>query len=390
LTARAAVVFEADRGQDARDTERIREPEMTDRERFVRTLTGQPVDRVPFMKIFGQENRISPNWEEEYPGIGGCIDDLLGFEGVARGWGSAPVNCDLARTGPVEIVEETENTITRRFRTGKVEMVHKGGDYNRHTVAWPVTDRASWDRLKAEHLDPDDPSRFPGDWADWAAARRDRTFPLQLTHRGVYGFPREVVGDEALAYLFYDAPELVHDILDAYTSMCLAVWERMTADVDFDLIECWEDMAYRSGSLVSPKTFREFLKPQYERIAAFARDHGIPIVLVDSDGLVEELTGLMAESGVTAMYPYEVQSGNDVARVRRQWPEFACIGGLDKQVMTRGRDAIDREIDRARDLIRLGRVIPGPDHFVLKDVTFEAYRYFMERLREVVMTSRPG
>ena len=58
--------------------------------------------------------------------------------------------------------------------------------------------------------------------------------------------------------------------------------------------------------------------------------------------------------------------------------------------MARGRAAIDREMERARGLIRKGRFIPGPDHFVLSDVTYANYRYFMESLREVVMTTRPG
>ena len=30
-------------------------------------------------------------------------------------------------------------------------------------------------------------------------------------------------------------------------------------------------------------------------------------------------------------------------------------------------------------------MIPGPDHFPLSNVSWEHYRYFMERLREVVM-----
>jgi hypothetical protein len=43
---------------------------------------------------------------------------------------------------------------------------------------------------------------------------------------------------------------------------------------------------------------------------------------------------------------------------------------------------------RARELIKTGRLIPGPDHFPIKS-SFENYRYFMERLKEVVMTTKP-
>jgi len=159
--------------------------------------------------------------------------------------------------------------------------------------------------------------------------------------------------------------------------------------VQFDLIECWEDMASKNGSFISPKTFREFMTPCYKKIAAFASKHGIKVILVDSDGFVEDLTEFMLEGGVTAMYPYEALAGNDVARVLDRYPKVGVIGGLRKEAMYEGREAIDTEIEKARVLIRKGRYIPGPDHFVLKTCTFANYRYFMERLREVVMTTSP-
>jgi len=164
----------------------------------------------------------------------------------------------------------------------------------------------------------------------------------------------------------------------------------MCEEVEFDLIEFWEDMASKNGSIISPATFREFMKPQYAKVAKFAQEHGIKILLVDSDGFIEGLTELMLEAGVTALYPYEVQAGNDVAKMLDMYPKLGVIGGLNKNAMAEGKDAIDREMEKARTLIRKGRFIPGPDHFVLSDVTFANYRYFMESLREVVMTTRPG
>ncbi len=70
---------------------------MNTRKRFVKTLTGEKVDRVPFMKIFGGTNAIHPEWEKEYPCIGECIDELLKFDGTYRGWATTPVNMDPSR-----------------------------------------------------------------------------------------------------------------------------------------------------------------------------------------------------------------------------------------------------------------------------------------------------
>jgi uroporphyrinogen-III decarboxylase len=363
---------------------------MTSRERFVATMTGRPVDRVPFIKVFGGTNAVLPRWEQEEPGISGTIDRLLGFEGTYRGWAESWVNVRLSRIGPPVVVSEDEVQQVVRHQDGTVEIVQKSGDYHHHTVEWPVKSRADWERIKARHLDPDDPERFPADWNAKLPELRGREYPLQLTHGGVYGFARNMMGDEALLYACYDDPALVHDIMDTYTGMVIRIWERMVREVSFDLIELWEDMASKNGCLLSPAMFREFMRPNYERVAAFAGRHGIEIILVDSDGYTDHLALEMAAAGVTAMYPFEVQSGCDVAAVRERLPRLGVVGGLDKESMARGRGAVDREMERARDLIRMGRFIPGPDHFVLSNVAFGDYRYFMERLRDVVHTTTPG
>ena len=363
---------------------------MNTRERFVGTLTGRPVDRVPFMKVFGGANAVKPHWEEQRPGISTCIDEILQFEGPHRGWGCTPVNMDPSSLRAPEVLEQDDVRVVRRRGDGAVEVLLKGGDFHRQVIEWPVRDRASWERLRSEHLQADDPSRFPPDWTEWVERYRERDYPLQLTHRGVYGFARNMLGDVNLAYAFYDDPDLVHEIMDTYTEMAIAVWEKMVVDVDFDLIECWEDMASKNGSFVSPKTFREFMTPNYQRIAEFARAHGIKVILVDSDGLIEELTGLMLEAGVTALYPYEVQAGNDVARVLDTYPRVGAVGGLEKNAMALGKAAMDSELGKAEMLIRKGRFIPGPDHFVLSNVDWVDYRYFMERLREIVLSTPVG
>jgi hypothetical protein len=360
------------------------------RERFVRALTGREVDRVPFMRVFGGTNHIVPDWENEYPGIGSCIDELLGFEGVYRGWQITPVNMALSQLPPRTIIEDSLNKRVVRDGDGTVRVMQKGQDFHSHIVEWPVKSRSDWLYIKEHYMQADDPTRFPSDWREKVAEYKTRDYPLQLTHKGVYGFIRNLLGDVNLAYAFYDDPELVHDIMDTYTDMAIAIWRRMVAHCDFDLIECWEDMACRNGSLISPEFFNRFMKPNYQKIAQFAREHDIPIILVDSDGNIEELTGLMLAAGVTALYPYEVQAGNDVVKMLNTYPTLGVIGGLDKNVMAQGKEAIDREMERARALIQMGRFIPGPDHFVLSDTTFANFRYFMESLREVVMTTKPG
>ncbi len=363
---------------------------MNTRERFVRTLTGQDVDRVPFMKIFGGDNAILSSWLADHPEINGKIDEILGFEGGYRGWRITPVNFWLSSVPAGKVVSEDDKYIIYRNGDGSLVQSSKSGDFHNQTLEYPVKDANDWDRIKSQYLNPYDKSRIPDNWRDYVELYKNRDFPLQLTCGGVYGFARNMMGDEALCYAFYDEPELVHDIINTYISMTLKIWEILCKDVQFDLAECWEDMASKTGCIISPSTFREFLSPHYRRIKSFLDAHNIPILLVDSDGNIDDLSEVMYECGVNAMYPFEVGAGCNVIEVLDKLPKMGALGCLEKNSCALGKDAIEEQMEIARNLIRHGRCIPGPDHFVLSNVSYEGYKYFMTRLREVIMTTPVG
>ena len=99
--------------------------ELTTRERFVRTLTGQEVDRVPFMRIFGAGNQVLPTWKKENPGVGEYIDELIGFEGGYRGWRITPVNFWLCGDIRWETIEENEHYLIRRSSIGQRKFIKR-------------------------------------------------------------------------------------------------------------------------------------------------------------------------------------------------------------------------------------------------------------------------
>jgi len=164
----------------------------------------------------------------------------------------------------------------------------------------------------------------------------------------------------------------------------------MCRDVQFDLVEFWEDMASKTGSIISPDSFNEFMAPNYRKVRDFAAAHKIPILLVDSDGYTDELAHLMAANGVNSLYPFEVGAGCDTLKVLRELPTMSAIGCLEKNACALGKDAIDEQMEIARKLIKNGRCIPGTDHFVMYDASFENYMYFMNSLRDVILTTKPG
>ena len=111
---------------------------------------------------------------------------------------------------------------------------------------------------------------------------------------------------------------------------------------------------------------------------------------MDSDGYVDKLAHQMAACGVNAMYPFEVGAGCQVSKVLQAIPNIGAIGCLEKNSCALGKDAIDEQMEIARNLIRGGRCIPGPDHMVLNNVPFENYLYFMRCLKDIIFHTKPG
>ena len=109
-----------------------------------------------------------------------------------------------------------------------------------------------------------------------------------------------------------------------------------------------------------------------------------------SNGDVRKLVPLWLEGGVTLIFPWETQMGLDITEVRRQYPELQMVGGLNKAVLAHDRTAMDGELEKVPWMLEQGRYLPAVDHFVPPDVSWDNYRYFYERLREMVWEYGPA
>jgi hypothetical protein len=167
------------------------------------------------------------------------------------------------------------------------------------------------------------------------------------------------------------------------TTLWLGLYERVAAEVQIDHIHIWEDMSGRQGSLISPAMVEEFMMPCYDRIAGFARDHGVRLVSVDTDGNCSELVPVMMKHGVNMFFPFEVQAGNDILAYRRQYPQLGIMCGLDKRVLSGTHADVDREVTKAAAMVKLGRYVPGFDHLIPPDATWANFKYAAEQLKQI-------
>ena len=87
-------------------------------------------------------------------------------------------------------------------------------------------------------------------------------------------------------------------------------------------------------------------------------------------------------SGIDGMLPFEVAAGMDIRQIRREFPNFRILGGIDKREIAKGKAAIDLEL-KLPFMFKSGGYIPGMDHHVHPDVSYEDFQYYLCKCREI-------
>jgi len=256
-------------------------------------------------------------------------------------------------------------------------------------VTHPVTDRDSWERDVKWRMDPNTPERQKLNDQEDEKIRRVSAQGAMVgqTAVGGYMYLRSLVGPEGALYMFYDEPKLIHEMMEAWFNLADATIARNQAVHELDELFLAEDNCYNCGPLISPDMIREFFFPYYQQlitnIKARQPKKGLPFFQIDTDGDCRPLIPVYQELGVNYFSPFEVASGCDVVELRKQYPDLLMRGGIDKRELAKGKDAIDRMIDRIMPFMAAqGGYIPMCDHGVPEEVDFEDYMHFRKRLRE--------
>jgi len=257
-------------------------------------------------------------------------------------------------------------------------------------VNHPVTDWNNWEKDVKWRLDPTTPSRgAPESYVTYLRNLAQEGGMIGQRCIGGYMYLRSLVGPEGALYLFYDDPDLIHDMMKTWfelTDAVLAKHQALIAPYKLDELFFAEDICYNCGPLISPDMIREFLFPYYQQIITNikARQQGRGLYLqIDSDGDCRPAIPVYQEIGADYFLPFEVASGCDVVALRKQYPELLMRGGFDKRIIAAGKEAIDREVDRIMPFMSAhGGYIPMCDHGVPAEVNFEDYIHFRKRLKE--------
>lgn len=253
-------------------------------------------------------------------------------------------------------------------------------------LEFPISDKKDFEELKDFWKSIPFKNRIPENWDFLVEKYKKRTYPLVIGGYpiGFFGTLRNLMGPEAILYAFYDNPNLVKDMISFLVEHYISIWGIVLEKIKVDYVQIWEDMCYRGGSLISPSMFREFILPAYKKLSNFLKDMDINILLVDCDGDITELIPLWIEGGVTGIWPFEVQAGMDIYKIRNNFPKLQILGGINKKAIALGKKTIDNELKKVKQVLYKGGYIPFIDHCVPPDISWGNFEYYRYKLNNII------
>lgn len=360
-------------------------PALTDRERFLRYMHFQPVDRIPLMEM-GYWPETLERWHHE--GLPPWVTEIRHIEDYLQldrsfnvNW--LPINHRIYPAFERTVLSETENEEIVRDEWGVTFRQQKHYKTIPQYIRFPVENEADYEAL-LPRLNGRDPGRYTEDFDEDLRWRRWRGEIVGVNFHAFFGFPRGLMGLENYCMAFYDQPELVRRMIADRVQFARDLLKPLLDARVLDFVQVWEDMAFKTAPLVSPQIVREFMLPAYEELVDLLCAGGVQAIMVDCDGRVNDLLPIYMEAGIDGTHPCEIAAGADPLLLRRLNPRCMLIGGMDKRAIASGREGVDAELARVAPLVREGAYIPLLDHFVPPDVSYETYQYYVERRREML------
>lgn len=147
---------------------------------------------------------------------------------------------------------------------------------------------------------------------------------------GVLEIAEDLVGYQWLAYMQGDDPELYAAIYRKIGDLMAALWAEFLAHhvQGFAICRFGDDLGFKTSTLVSPKTIREHIIPQYRRVIDLIRGSGKPF-LWHSCGKIFSVMEDMIALGINAKHSNEDAIAPYDEWIARYSTRIGLLGGID-------------------------------------------------------------
>jgi uroporphyrinogen decarboxylase len=353
---------------------------MTPRQRVLTALNRQEPDKVPFELFLG----LTPALQERF-----VVE--TGHEDPAEYW-NAPVRSVQHRPPPTPDLWRTyapyypdslpAGATISPF--GVVRTLGSSEHFVRHFH--PLQDAETMEEIVDYPLpDPYRPARYAHLKSATAALHaRDLAVQGEL-YVTIYETAWSIRGYEETLTDLYLNPELVATLFDRLTDLRV-IEAAQLAEAGVDVLRLGDDVATQTGMLMSPATWRRWLKPRLARVIAAAQAVKPDLhIFYHSDGDCRAIIPELIEIGVTVLNPVQPEC-MDPAQLKGEYGErlafWGTVGTQTTMPFGTPREVRDLVKQRIETVGAGGGLLISPTHTLEPDVPWENVLAFVEAVQK--------
>ncbi len=185
-------------------------------------------------------------------------------------------------------------------------------------------------------------------------------------------------------------PDFAHALMERIAVYCKQLMGRFLEELgdNVDIIKIGDDLGTQESLMISPKMYRELLKPIHADFISFIKARTNAKVLFHSDGDVAPLIDDFVEIGVDILNPIQTSAGSmsDLPSLKkRHGKNIVFCGGIDShRILPYGSPAeVRQEVKRVIDILGPGGgCMIGAVHTVMNDVPPENVLAMVDAVEE--------
>ena len=186
--------------------------------------------------------------------------------------------------------------------------------------------------------DPTDPARFAGlrEAAERVIEEEKRALVVGNLSAGIFEMYLWTRGFMEGYADFIGKPALSQKIMHRFMDLQLAYWEKMfdvLGDM-IDIVQLADDFAGQNDMLISPSSYRRYIKPLHKQLFDFIRSRSSAKIFLHSCGSIRKVIPDLIEIGLDIINPVQVSAaGMDSAELKREYGKDLTFwgGGVDTQ-----------------------------------------------------------
>lgn len=364
---------------------------MTSRERVLATINHEQPDRIPL--VIGVSNATGIKMKP-YQGIK-AITGIQAPDNYLYDWpelGTAEIDEQTMRRlrSDVRGVLDLEPESVRqrnRVREPHTDCIDSwgGGQVETAPGDWfpgihPLASASTLKDLDAYSGWPDmsDPSRIAHVKEQARLLARENQFAILATPWLLFPFERAhaMQGMETFLMNMAMDRDFARALLERISGYCKQLMGPFLDELgdNVDIIKIGDDLGTQESLMISPKMYRDILKPVHADFIAFIKERTSAKVLFHSDGDVAPLIGDFIEIGIDILNPIQTSAGkmSDLHSIKKHYGKnIVFCGGIDShRILPHGSVAeVREEVRRVIEALGPGGgCMIGAVHTVMNDV----------------------